>query len=46
MKINEILPEITSASIRDFEFSDLHFTQRLDRDHIPLAPFLPLNSFV
>ena len=33
MKINEIFPEITLHSIRDFEFNDLHFMQILD--HIP-----------
>ena len=46
MKINEIFPEIILALIRDFKFSDLHFMQILDHDHIPLASWLPLNSFV
>ena len=45
MKINEIFPDITLASIRDFKFSILHFMQILDHDHIPLASWLPLNSF-
>ena len=46
MKINEIFPDITLASIRDFKFSDFHFMQILDHGYISLAPWLPLNSFV
>ena len=46
MKINEIFSDITLSSIRDFKFSEFYFMQILDHDYIPLAPWLPLNSFV
>ena len=45
MKINEIFPEITLVSIGDFTFSDLHFIQILDHDHIYTFSFLASIEF-